>query len=65
MKLELFPRDVINEYGLQDNVDTDGYVFCEVKCGMYGLPQAGILAQELLTKCLLKAGYKQCSACMH
>jgi hypothetical protein len=26
---------------------------------MYGLPQAGILAQELLTKQLLKAGYMQ------
>ena len=59
MKLELFPQDVINEYGLQDKVDTDGYVFCEVKCGMYGIPQAGILAQELLTERLLKAGYKQ------
>jgi hypothetical protein len=61
MKLELFPQDVINEYGLQDKVDTDGYIFCEVKRGMYGHPQAGILAQELLTKRLLKAGYKQSS----
>jgi hypothetical protein len=29
---------------------------------MYGLPQAGILAQELLTKQLLKAGYMQSAA---
>jgi hypothetical protein len=27
---------------------------------MYGLPQAGIIAEELLEKRLLKAGYKQC-----
>ncbi len=50
MKLELFPRDVIDEYGLQNKVDADGDVFCEVKQGMYGLPQARIIAQELLTE---------------
>jgi hypothetical protein len=31
MKLELFPQDVINEYGLQNKMDTDGNVFCKVK----------------------------------
>jgi len=59
MKLELFPPDIIEEYGLRDKVDTDGNVFCEVQCGMYGLPQAGIIAQDLLTKQLQKAGYCQ------
>ena len=34
MKLELFPEDIIKEYGLQDKVDSDGNVFCEVRCGM-------------------------------
>ena len=33
--------------------------FCEVRCGMYGLPQAGIITQDLLTKQLHKAGYYQ------
>jgi hypothetical protein len=59
MKLELFPPDIINEYGLHDKVDADGNVFCEVQRGMYGLPQASILAQDLLTKHLYKAGYRQ------
>ena len=59
MKLELFPPDIIEEYGLRDKVDTDGNVFCEVQCGMYGLPQAGIIAQDLLTKRFQKAGYCQ------
>jgi hypothetical protein len=59
MKLDLFPQDIIDEYGLRDKVDTDGNIFCEVRCGMYGLPQAGIIAQELLTKRLHKAGYQQ------
>jgi hypothetical protein len=31
MKLELFPQDVINEYGLQNKVDIDSNVFCKVK----------------------------------
>jgi hypothetical protein len=59
MKLEPFPQDVIDEYGLQNKVDADGNVFCKVKQGMYGLPKAGIITQELLTKQLLKAGYTQ------
>jgi len=45
MKLELFPQDIIEDYGLRDKVDADGNVFCEVQGG-----QAGIIAQELLTK---------------
>jgi hypothetical protein len=57
MKLELFPQDIINEYGLSDKADADGNVFCEVQCGMYGLPQAGIIAQDLFIKRLYKAGY--------
>jgi hypothetical protein len=59
IKLEFFPQDIINGYGLHDKVDADGNVFCEVQRGMYGLPQAGILAQDLLTKHLYKAGYRQ------
>ena len=59
MKLELFPQDIIKEYKLRDKVDADGNVFCKVQFGMYGLPQAGIIAQELLTKQLHKAGYQQ------
>jgi hypothetical protein len=59
MKLEVFPPDTIEEYGLRDKVDADGNVFCEVQRGMYGLPQAGIIAQDLLTKRLNKASYYQ------
>ena len=50
MKLEFFPPDIIEEYGLRDKVDSDGNVFCEVRRGMYGLPQAGIIVQDLLIK---------------
>ena len=59
MKLELFPPDIIEEYGLRDKVNSDGNVFCAVRRDMYGLPQAGIIAQDLLTKRLNKASYYQ------
>jgi hypothetical protein len=59
MRLELLPQDIINEYGLHDKADADGNVFCKVQRGMYGLPQAGIIAQNLLTKRLHKARYQQ------
>ena len=38
MKLDLFPQDIIEEYGLNNKVDTDGNVFCEVRRGMYSSP---------------------------
>lgn len=59
LKLENFPEDVIEEYGLLAKATSDGYVYCEVVKGMYGLPQAGILAQELLEKRLARHGYTQ------
>jgi hypothetical protein len=59
MKFELFPQDIIEEYGLTNKVDMDGNVFCEVRRGMYRLPQARIIAQELLTTRLHQAGYRQ------
>ena len=48
MKLNLFPQDIIDEYNLKNKVNHNGNVHCEVRRGMYGLPQAGIIAQELL-----------------
>jgi hypothetical protein len=59
MKLELFPPDIIDKYKPCNKVDANGNVFCKVQCGMYGLPQADIIAQDLLTKRLNKAGYQQ------
>jgi hypothetical protein len=59
MKLELFPQDIIDEYDLTSKVDHNGNVHCEVRQGMYGLPQAGIIAQELLEEQLKIAGYTQ------
>ncbi len=59
MKLELFSQGIIDEYDLTSKVDHNGNVHCEVRQGMHGLPQAGIVAQELLKERLKKAGYTQ------
>jgi hypothetical protein len=59
IKLTDIPEEVIVEYNLRDKADENGYVYVEVRKGMYGLPQAGILAQELLEERLAKHGYTQ------
>ena len=35
-------------YELHYNTTKDGYLYLEIRKGMYGLPQAGILTQKLL-----------------
>ena len=59
LKLADMPDDVIAHYKLQEVATPDGYVYCEIRKGMYGLPQAGIIVQELLAKRLKEHGYSQ------
>ena len=59
MKLANFPEDIVAHYGLRDKATKDGHVYVECRRGMYGLPQAGILAQKLLEKRLAAKGYRQ------
>jgi hypothetical protein len=52
MQLQIanMPNNVIKHYQLMNLVIPDGYVYCEIQKGMYGLPQARIIAQQLLEK---------------
>ena len=59
LKLLDMPEDVIAHYKLRNIATPDGYVHCKIRKGMYGLPQAGIIAQELLAKGLKEHGYSQ------
>ena len=59
MHIDDFPEDVIEHYNLREKATAEGYLYMEVRKGMYGLPQAGIIAQELLEKRLNKYGYFQ------
>jgi hypothetical protein len=50
---------IIQEYNVQQLVMEDGHFYCEIHKGMYGLKQAGIIAQELTQERLAKVGYHQ------
>lgn len=39
---------IVDHDDLKSKVTTDGYLFLQVRKGVYGLPQAGFLAQKLL-----------------
>jgi hypothetical protein len=56
MPIALFPTDIIEHYRLNEKA-LGGYVYMEIQKGMYGLPQAGILANKLLKKRLACHGY--------
>jgi hypothetical protein len=59
IKLDDVLEEIIQQYLLQDKVDSEGYIFIKVQKGMYGLPHMGILVQNLLEKCLNKHEYFQ------
>ena len=59
LKLSDIPEEVIEYYNLHGLATPDEYVYCKVTKGMYGLPQAGIIAQELLEQRLGAHGYYQ------
>jgi hypothetical protein len=42
-----FPEEIIQKYNLND-LAVDGWVYIEIRKGMYGLKQAGLLANQLL-----------------
>ena len=59
LKLRDIPEEIINEYNLREMATPEEWVYLEISRGMYGLPQAGKLAQEQLEKRLNANGYKQ------
>jgi hypothetical protein len=57
--IAIIPDEIIEQYNLRALV-RDGAVYVEIRKGMYGLPQAGKLANDLLEKRLAPHGYYQC-----
>jgi hypothetical protein len=57
INLSSLPQETIDKYYLIE-LSQDGKVYIEIQKGMYGLPQAGILANELLQRNLAKDGYR-------
>ncbi len=57
IKLSDIPDDVIREYKLREKATKNGSIYIRAKRCMYGLPQAGLLANKLLKRCLNNHGY--------
>jgi len=53
------PTEVMDHYQLHDLVHK-GHVYVEIRKGMYGLPQAGRIANDHLQQLLLPHGYRPC-----
>jgi hypothetical protein len=51
------PEEIITAYNLRELADDKDFVYIRVDKGMYGLPQAGILAYELLRERLAMINY--------
>ena len=47
--INLIPQEFIDLYKLQDKI-INGFVYCEIVRGMYGLPEAGVLANKYYSR---------------
>jgi hypothetical protein len=56
MLLSRFPEEIVDKYNL-GALAVDGWVYIEIKNGMYGLKQAGLLANQVLQTRLASFGY--------
>ena len=56
MPLSIFPEWTRKQYNMDENA-LNGFVYWEIRKAMYGLPQAGKLANEQLRKNLKPAGF--------
>ena len=52
-----FPKDIRDKYNIKNKIHSDGYVYCMIKRGMYGLKQAARLAYDNLKLHIGKYGY--------
>ena len=52
----IIPKEIKAAYNLKALVK-EGWVYVKIVRGMYGFPQSGLIANELLKKRLVKAGY--------
>lgn len=59
IRSKYFDKELRELYNLDELIDSDGYIYCEVKLGMYGLKQAAILAFNQLKTRLEAKGYRQ------
>jgi hypothetical protein len=59
MKISNLLPNFFKAYNLINLATNNATIYVKIQKGMYGVPQAGILAQNLLEKCLNQHGYHQ------
>ncbi len=59
ISLQDLPQTIIDEYKLED-IAVNGYAYIEISGGMYGLPEAGKMANRDLIKVLTAHDFKEC-----
>ncbi len=57
LPLSIIPDKIVDQYSLKDLVTPDGWVYIEIRKRMYGIKQAGLIANVRLTAHLAKYGY--------
>ena len=55
--LKITPQEIIDTYDLKALVDDQGSIYMRIEKGMYGLKQAGIIANQELVKFMATFGY--------
>ena len=58
--VHIVPKEIVERYKLK-GLEHNGYYYVEINKGMYGLPQAGKIANDLLVLRLKAAGYTECT----
>ena len=53
-----FFKEIHDKYNIDNIICTDGYVYCKIIKGMYGLKEAAMLAREKIIKVLAPHGYQ-------
>jgi hypothetical protein len=59
ISLALFPTWIVDQYNLSKH-HKDGWVYLEMRQAVWGLPQAGILANKKVRQKLAPFGYHEC-----
>ena len=55
--LKITPQEIIDTYDINALVENQGWIYMRIKKGMYGLKQAGIIANQELVKYMAPFGY--------
>ena len=55
--LKIIPQEIIDAYNLTSMINDQGWIYMRTKNGIYGLKQAGIMANQELAKNMAPFGY--------